>query len=82
MKLILQICNRRVFKCAVKQQKLDDASLVQRQAAEENSLGKKYTGLPWLISAKESTCNAGDLGSIPALERSPGVGNGNPLQYS
>ena len=30
---------------------------------------------------KESTCNAGDLGSIPGLERSPGEGHGNPLQY-
>ena len=31
---------------------------------------------------KESTCNAEDLGSIPGLGRSPGEGNGNPLQYS
>ena len=31
---------------------------------------------------KESTCNAGDLGSIPELGRSPGGGHGNPLQYS
>ena len=31
---------------------------------------------------KESACNAGDLGSIPGLERSPGERNGNPLQYS
>ena len=31
---------------------------------------------------KEFTCNAGDLGSIPGLRRSPGKGNGNPLQYS
>ena len=31
---------------------------------------------------KESTCNAGDTGLIPGLERSPGEGNGNPLQYS
>ena len=31
---------------------------------------------------KESACNAGDPGSIPGLERSPGEGNGNPLQYS
>ena len=30
---------------------------------------------------KESTCNAGDLGSIPGLGRSPGGGHGNPLQY-
>ena len=31
---------------------------------------------------KESTCNAGDLGLIPGLVRSPGEGHGNPLQYS
>ena len=31
---------------------------------------------------KESACNAGDLGLIPALGRCPGEGNGNPLQYS
>ena len=34
---------------------------------------------------KESTCNAGDIrdsDSIPELERSPGGGNRNPLQYS
>ena len=30
----------------------------------------------------ESACNAGDLGSIPRLGRSPGEGNGNPFQYS
>ena len=32
--------------------------------------------------SKESACNAGDLGSIPGLGRSPGEGNGNSLQYS
>ena len=31
---------------------------------------------------KESTCNAGDPGSIPGLGRSPGEGIGYPLQYS
>ena len=31
---------------------------------------------------KAPACNAGDLGSIPGLGRSPGEGNGNPLQYS
>ena len=31
---------------------------------------------------KVSACNAGDLGSIPGSGRSPGGGNGNPLQYS
>ena len=32
--------------------------------------------------SKVSACNAGDLGSIPGLGRSPGEGNGKPLQYS
>ena len=31
---------------------------------------------------KTSACNVGDLGSIPGSGRSPGEGNGNPLQYS
>ena len=31
---------------------------------------------------KESVCNAGDLGLIPESGRSPGEGNGNPVQYS
>ena len=35
-----------------------------------------------LHEVKASACNAGDLGSIPGLGRSPGEGNGNPLQYS
>ena len=33
-------------------------------------------------TSKESTCNAGDWGSIPGSGRCPGQGNGNPLQYS
>ena len=33
-------------------------------------------------AGKESTCVAGDPGSIPGLQRSPGGGHGNPLQYS
>ena len=31
---------------------------------------------------KASTCDAGDTGSIPGSGRSPGEGNGNPLQYA
>ena len=34
-----------------------------------------------LYYGKESACNAGDLGSTPELGRSPGEGQGNPLQY-
>ena len=36
---------------------------------------------PGGTDGKESACNAGDLGSIPGLGRSPGGGHGNPLQY-
>ena len=38
--------------------------------------------IPRWYSGKESTCNAGDLGSIPGSGRSTGEGNGYPLQYS
>ena len=38
-----------------------------------------FPGVPLL---KDLPANAGDAGSIPGLGRSPGVGNGNPLQYS
>jgi len=38
--------------------------------------------LLWWLSSKESACNTGDMDLIPGLGRSPGEGNGNPLQYS
>ena len=41
-----------------------------------------YWGFPGGSDGKEFACNAGDQGSIPGLGRSPGEGNGNPLQYS
>ena len=39
-------------------------------------------GLTCGSDSKESACNAEDQGSTLGLERSPGEGNGNPLQYS
>ena len=39
-------------------------------------------GFPGGSEVKASALNAVDLGSIPGLGRSPGEGNGNPLQYS
>ena len=39
-------------------------------------------GFPGGSEVKASACNAGDLGSVPGSGRSPGEGNGNPLQYS
>ena len=44
-----------------------------------------FLGFPGGVSGKEPTCHAGDIrdaGLIPGLGRSPGKGNGNPLQYS
>ena len=38
-------------------------------------------GFPGGSAGKKSTCNVGDLGSIPGLGKSPGEGNGYPLQY-
>ena len=57
-------------------------------SGSEGSLGLKYLvvwqllGCPGGSDSKESTCSAGGPGSIPGLRRSPGEGNGNPLQYS
>ena len=47
--------------------------------------GRNYDLFPNCLVAqmiKNSTVNAGDAGSIPGLGRSPGEGNGNPLQHS
>ena len=41
-----------------------------------------HTGFPDGPDGKESACRAGNLGSILGSRRSPGEGNGNPLQYS
>ena len=48
-------------------------------------LAKGTFGLPCWLSGKESTCSGritGDSGLVPVLGRSPGEGNGSPLQYS
>ena len=47
-----------------------------------SSYESSYEDFPHSSVGKESACNAGDLGWIPGLGRSPGEGNGNPLQYS
>ena len=41
-----------------------------------------FLGFPGGSHGKESACKVGDLGSVPGLGRSPGEGNGYPLQYS
>ena len=42
----------------------------------------KGQGFPGVSAGRNLPANAGDAGSIPGLGRSPGEGNGNPLQYS
>ena len=46
------------------------------------SLYVSLLGFPGSLAHKESTCNAGNPGSIPGSGRSPGEGIGHPLQYS
>ena len=55
------------------------------EKGKSNSLNKStedLRGLSWWLRGKESTCNAGDMGSIPGWGRSLGGRHGNPLQYS
>ena len=41
-----------------------------------------HYGFPWWPSGKECICQAGDTGLTPGSGRTPGEGNGTPLQYS
>ena len=56
---------------------MDFPSIVRYLTCTEPSVG-----FPGGSEVKASACNAGDLGSIPGLQRFPGEGNGNPPQYS
>ena len=47
-----------------------------------SSCHRSVVQLPKWLRGEESTCNTGDEGSIPGSGRSPGEGNGNPLQHS
>ena len=49
---------------------------------DSSGLSGLGAGFPDGSVSKESACNAGDLGLIPGLGRSPGEGPSNPLQYS
>ena len=44
--------------------------------------GLYYVEVSLVLDGKASACNMGDLGLVSQSERSPGEGNGNPLQYS
>ena len=59
------------------------STLILSGVTEENYGIAMYTlGFPCGSAVKESTCNAGDLASIPGLRRPSGEGKGYPLQYS
>ena len=49
---------------------------------EKSRVQSGHNRLPRCLSGKESSYQAGDLGSIPGPERPPGEENGNPLQFS
>ena len=51
------------------------------QVGQDLMLSSLHEGLPWWLRGKVSACNAEDLGLIHGSGRSPGGGNGNPLQY-
>ena len=57
--------------------------MVENALGEEDLTEKCVLALLSLVTQLvESACSVGDLGSIPRLGKSPGVGNGNPLQNS
>ena len=70
----------RTHACQVDKVWPQDVDWVQVWSILSHLPGNK--GLPSGSAGKVSACNAGDQGSIPGLGRSPGEGNGNPLQYS
>ena len=54
----------------------------QNKQKSTNKVSSEHLDFAGSSDSKESACNAGDLGLIPGSGRSPGEGNGNPLQYS
>ena len=56
--------------------------LFSKQEQSLETITIESEGFPGGSEVKASAWNVGDPGSIPGLGRSPGEGNGNPLQYS
>ena len=72
------------MQCSLPQQNHSQQKMCQGRFPIDIWLHHLLRGLPWWGSGKESACNAedtGDVGWIPGSGRSPGGGNGNPLQY-
>ena len=61
----------------------EEVAKSRRVSSWKINIKNQYIGdFPDGLDCKESACNAGDLGSIPGSGKSPGEGNGYPLQYS
>ena len=61
---------------------LGSALFAERSRLKLKAYIHTYQGFPGSSEGKKSSCNAGDPGSIAGSGRSPGEGNGYPLQYS
>ena len=58
------------------------AEVYRAHLVQESLIKPCFISFPGGSDGKASACNAGDLGLIPGLGRSPGEGHGNPFQYS
>ena len=65
--------------CDEVKESLEQPGDTQEAIGHQSSSSMGFPGGP---DGQESACSVGDPGSIPGLERSPGEGNGNPLQYA
>ena len=66
----------------MKKEELESYPVIFSSSAKIRKVVRCNMGFSRWLSGKESTCNAEDTGLIPGSGRSPGEGNGNPLQYS
>ena len=79
----IHLCNTHRLQGNISRRCLSSTSRMGWKFTSENHTWVKInSGRPHGSVSKESAYNAGDLGSIPRLGRSPGEGNGYPLQYS
>ena len=80
--LVLTVASWSAYRFFMRQERLSDISISQRIFHSLLWFTLSKGGFPCSSVGKESACKAGGPGLIPRLGRSPGEGNGNPLQYS
>ena len=74
-------CTHSLFSTILIKEKYSESNL-GFQMDHEYLFSVRLWDFPGGSNGKESACNAGDVSSIPGSGRSPGEGNGYPLQYS